>query len=142
MRDLLVLTLTTAGAAKLAASAQPVASAPDAAGDAVRYDRNCSWSRLCLGSNAPSAPAAAYYASLATAIKGWGVDFVKIDCMWPHLYEGTPQVYFNEDVAAECAAFTAAGSAATPPLGALGVATATTTPASFPCATTTTTSAA
>jgi hypothetical protein len=41
MRDLLVLTLTTAGAAKLAASAQPVACAPDAAGDAVRSDTTC-----------------------------------------------------------------------------------------------------
>jgi hypothetical protein len=39
------------------------------------------------------------------------VDFIKLDCMWPNLYEGTPQVYFNEDVVAEAGAFAAAGLA-------------------------------
>ena len=79
------------------------------ADQAARNDRNCSWSSTCAGSNAPSVAASAYYASVAAQIKSWGVALVKIDCLWPHLYEGTPQVYFNEDVEAMTAAFSAAG---------------------------------
>lgn len=37
----------------------------------------------------------------------FAVDFVKLDCMWPNKYEGTPQVYFNDDVIAYTSAFTA-----------------------------------
>lgn len=76
---------------------------------AARPDRNCSWSSTHLGSTAPSAPAAAYYASVARLIASWGVALVKIDCLWPNRYEGTPQQYFNEDVEAMTAAFSAAG---------------------------------
>ena len=32
-----------------------------------------------------------------------------VDCLWPHLYEGTPQQYFDEDVLAMTSAFSAAG---------------------------------
>jgi len=86
----------------------PIAGTPYTCADAVRMDRNCSWSSLNFGSNAPHPAAKAYYRALATKIDSWGVSLVKIDCMWPNKYEGTPQVYFNEDVEAETAAFRAA----------------------------------
>lgn len=98
------------GVPKAAAAARlPIAGTPFTADQAVRLDRNCSWSTTCLGSNAPSAPAAAYYASVAQQIASWGVGLVKIDCLWPNRVEGTPQVYFDEDVEAMTAAFGAAG---------------------------------
>lgn len=89
----------------------PIFGTAFTADQAVRNDRNCSWSSTCAGSNAPSAPAAAYYASVAAQIKSWGVSLVKVDCLWPHLYEGTPQVYFNEDVEAMTDAFRGVGLA-------------------------------
>jgi alpha-galactosidase len=75
----------------------PIAGTPYTCDQAVRYDRNCSWNSHTYGSN--GSPAAdAYYAALAAKVEGWGVSFVKFDCLWPHLYEGSPQTYFNEDV--------------------------------------------
>jgi hypothetical protein len=88
----------------------PIAGGGGATADqAAREDRNCSWSSTHFGSTAPSAPAAAYFASVASLIASWGVSLVKIDCLWPHLYEGTPQQYFDEDVLAMTSAFSAAG---------------------------------
>jgi len=88
----------------------PIAGGGGATADqAAREDRNCSWSSTHFGSTAPSAPAAAYFASVASLIASWGVSLVKIDCLWPHLYEGTPQQYFDEDVLAMTTAFSAAG---------------------------------
>ena len=74
--------------------------------DIVRLDRNCSWSSSCLGSTAPAGAAAAYYASVAASLVEMGVSFAKVDCLWPHLYEGVAaQQYFDEDVAAMTEAF-------------------------------------
>ena len=84
----------------------PIKGSGFTADQAARYDRNCSWSGDIYGSNAPSAAASAYYGSLAQSFAKLGAQFVKIDCLWPNLYEGTPQVYFNEDVVAETRAFT------------------------------------
>lgn len=76
----------------------PIAGTPFTCDQAVRFDRNCSWNSQTFGSN--GSPAAdAYYAALAAKVASWGVGFVKFDCLWPHLYEGAPQTFFNEDVA-------------------------------------------
>jgi len=89
----------------------PIAGSRFTARDAFRADRNCSWSSDTYGVRAGAA-ADAYYASLAAALASYGASFVKIDCLWPHLYEGTPQTYFNDDVDASLRAF----KAASPPL--------------------------
>lgn len=82
----------------------PIYNSQYTADQAVRYDRNCSWNGLTYGGNGGAA-AVAYYTALAQQIASWGVSLVKIDCMWPNRYEGTPQTYFNEDVDAELGAF-------------------------------------
>jgi hypothetical protein len=87
----------------------PIAGSAYTCDQAARLDRNCSWSSHTFGANGSPA-AAAYYASLAARVASWGVGFVKMDCLWPHLYEGTPQTYFNDDVAAATAAFAATGA--------------------------------
>jgi hypothetical protein len=94
-----------------AAAAQrlPILGSEFTCDEAARYDINCSWSSDTFGSNAPSQAAAAYYASLAATLASYGASFVKVDCLWPHLYEGTPQTYFNEEVVAVGEAFAARG---------------------------------
>lgn len=94
-----------------AAAAQrlPILGSQFTCDEAVRYDTNCSWSIDTWGSNAPSLAATAYYASLASTLASYGASFVKVDCLWPHLYEGTPQTYFNEEVVAVGSAFAARG---------------------------------
>ena len=67
------------------------------------------WDKMVLGTNAPSAAASAWYASLARYYSAQELDFIKIDCMWPHS-GGQP---FNEDVAAFAEAFSALAPAVT-----------------------------
>lgn len=85
----------------------PILNSTFSCDEAVRYDRNCSWASDTWGSNAPSEAANDYYASLAELFASYGASLVKVDCLWPHLYEGTPQTYFNEEVVAVGTAFAA-----------------------------------
>ena len=75
----------------------PIAGSPYTCDQAVRYDRNCSWNSHTYGSNGSPA-AAAYYASLAAKVQGWGVSLVKVDCLWPNRDEGLEEAYFDDDV--------------------------------------------
>jgi hypothetical protein len=86
----------------------PIAGSNYTCDQAVRLDANCSWNSHTYGSNGSPA-AAAYYASLAAKLVSWGITLVKMDCLWPHLYEGTPQPYFNEDVEGASTALKSAG---------------------------------
>jgi alpha-galactosidase len=50
----------------------PILGTNYTANEAVRLDRNCSWNDNNFGSNAPSEPASAYYASVANTVASWG----------------------------------------------------------------------
>ena len=70
--------------------------------DAASLERNCSWDAQIFGTNAPSAAASAWYESVAQVYLDYGLEWVKIDCMWP----GAPGAQrFDEDVAAFATAF-------------------------------------
>jgi alpha-galactosidase len=90
----------------------PIFNSSYTADQAVVYDRNCSWNSLTYGTHGGPA-AVAYYEALAANMASWGTSFVKVDCMWPNKYEGSPQVYFNEDVDAELGAFSTAAPSIT-----------------------------
>jgi hypothetical protein len=82
----------------------PIFNSSFTARDAAVLDRNCSWDAQILGTNAPSAAADAWYASIAQLYLDYGLSFVKIDCMWP----GSPGGQrFDEDVVAFATAFSA-----------------------------------
>ena len=88
----------------------PIANSSFTADQAARFDANCSWNSHTFGSNGSPA-AAAYYASLAAKLSGWGLALIKVDCLWPHKYEGVPQPYFDDDVVGVSDALKAAGLA-------------------------------
>ncbi len=80
----------------------PIAGAPGLTlQDAATYSLNCSWDSDVLGTNAPSAAASAWYASLARWYVAQDLDLIKIDCMWPSANH-TP---FNGDVLSFAEAF-------------------------------------
>lgn len=80
----------------------PIKDSPYLVRDAVSLTRNCTWDAATLGTNAPSPAASAWYKSLALWWVEQGLDFVKIDCMWP----GSPGgMFFDEDVVAFAEAF-------------------------------------
>lgn len=82
----------------------PIAGAPGLTlQDAATYSLNCSWDADVLGTNAPSAAASAWYASLARWYVAQDIDFIKIDCMWPAANR-TP---FDGDVLSFAEAFSA-----------------------------------
>lgn len=56
---------------------------------------NCSWDPSTLGTNAPSAAADAWYASLAKHYIANGLDFVKIDCM----FDSSTRWWYEDEVA-------------------------------------------
>lgn len=87
----------------------PIANSPFTADAAARWDRNCSWSGEALGTNAPSAAAAAYFASLGALWAEWGLDLVKVDCMYGPGRPGDP--VYTEDLVAFSAAMAAVGVA-------------------------------
>ena len=58
----------------------PIWNSTFTADQAARGDKNCSWDADNMGVLANDA-GRAYYASVAALYKGFGVDFVKIDCM-------------------------------------------------------------
>lgn len=82
----------------------PIAGAPGLTlADAATYSLNCSWDADVLGTNAPSAAASAWYASLARWYVAQDLDLIKIDCMWPSANH-TP---FDGDVLSFAQAFSA-----------------------------------
>ena len=75
---------------KAVAGRWPILGSSFTADEAARKDRNCSWSGENLGTNAPSAAATAYLASIAALWAEWQLDFVKIDCMYGPGRPGDP----------------------------------------------------
>ena len=77
----------------------PIAGSPFHAADAADTSDVCPWNAYNYGLN-PTQPAAqAYYDSLAQLYAGWGVDFIKIDCIANHPYKGEEIRMFSEAVA-------------------------------------------
>jgi alpha-galactosidase len=62
---------------------------------------SCSWDPNTMGTNAPSAAADAWYGSLADHYVANGLELVKIDCMYDHLW------WFESEVEAFARAFSA-----------------------------------
>jgi hypothetical protein len=74
----------------------PIAGSQFHAKDAAEISDVCPWNAYNYGLK-PSNPAAqAYYDSLARQYTGWGVDFVKIDCISDHPYKGDEIRMFAE----------------------------------------------
>lgn len=66
------------------AANSPIANSSFRAADAVGpASLNCEWSSHTAATNAPSAAATAYYLSVAEWYQRMGVDYVKVDCLWP-----------------------------------------------------------
>jgi alpha-galactosidase len=66
----------------------PIAGSNSHAVDAADTSDNCPWSDENFGVNTASPAAAAYYDSIAAQYAGWGVDFLKVDCIASHPYRG------------------------------------------------------
>lgn len=105
---------TIRGIPRAAAAARlPIAGSSFTCDQAVDVARPsaCSWNGYTYGCavNASSGrcvdAALAYYASLAALYKGWGIRFVKVDCMWGGPFQGA----YDADVIAFTEAFRDAG---------------------------------
>jgi len=80
----------------------PIAGVNATARDAVGSPTcNCPWNDHTVATNAPSVAANAYYDSVAAALAAQGVDFVKLDCMFPTSSAGP---YYDGELAAYTAA--------------------------------------
>ena len=66
----------------------PIAGTAYRAADAADPTDECPWNPFNYGLNTHSPAAQAYYDSLAAQYRGWGVDYVKIDCIASHPYKG------------------------------------------------------
>lgn len=65
----------------------PIADSPYHATDAVVTSDTCLWNSFNYGVK-PSSPAAqSYYDSILKLYAGWGVDFLKVDCIASHPYK-------------------------------------------------------
>jgi hypothetical protein len=77
----------------------PIAGSSFHAADAADTSDVCPWNAYNYGLD-PAQPAAqAYYDSLAQLYAGWGVDFIKIDCIADNPYKGEEIRMFSEAVA-------------------------------------------
>jgi hypothetical protein len=65
----------------------PIAGTSFHAADAANTSDTCPWNPFNYGLDA-SKPAQAYYDSIAQQYAGWGVDFLKVDCIADHPYKG------------------------------------------------------
>ena len=66
----------------------PIARTSFHAADAANTSDTCPWNPFNFGLD-PSKPAAqAYYDAMAQQYAGWGVDFLKVDCIADHPYKG------------------------------------------------------
>jgi hypothetical protein len=66
----------------------PIAGTAYHAADAADLTDECPWNPFNYGLNTHSPAAQAYYDSLAEQYRGWGVDYLKIDCIASHPYKG------------------------------------------------------
>jgi alpha-galactosidase len=66
----------------------PIAGTNFHANDAADTSDTCPWSNDNFGMTTANPAAAAYYDSIAALYAGWGVDFVKVDCIASHPYRG------------------------------------------------------
>ena len=77
----------------------PIAGSSFHAADAADTSDLCPWNKYNYGLD-PSKPAAqAYYDSLTALYAGWGVDFIKIDCICSHPYKPGEIRMFSEALA-------------------------------------------
>jgi alpha-galactosidase len=77
----------------------PIAGSSFHAADAADTSDLCPWNKYNYGLD-PSKPAAqAYYDSLTAQYAGWGVDFIKIDCICSHPYKPGEIRMFSEAIA-------------------------------------------
>jgi hypothetical protein len=63
-----------------------IAHSPYTAKEAAIEDDTCPWNNFMYGVQ-PVASGQAYYNSIMTMYAGWGVDFIKVDCISDHPYK-------------------------------------------------------
>lgn len=66
----------------------PIAGSSFHAADAANTSDTCPWNPFNYGLDASKPAAQAYYDSIAQQYAGWGVDFLKVDCIADHPYKG------------------------------------------------------
>ncbi|MGC1620444.1 MAG: glycoside hydrolase family 27 protein [Candidatus Acidiferrum sp.] len=66
----------------------PIAGSSFHAKAAADVSDTCPWNPYNYGVNTHSAAGQAYYDSIAKLYAGWGVDFLKVDCISSHPYKG------------------------------------------------------
>jgi alpha-galactosidase len=66
----------------------PIAGSSFHAADAANTSDTCPWNPFNYGLGASKPAAQAYYDSIAQLYAGWGVDFLKVDCIADHPYKG------------------------------------------------------
>ena len=66
----------------------PIAGTSFHAADAADTSDTCPWNPFNYGLDASKPAAQAYYDSIAQQYAGWGVDFLKVDCIADHPYKG------------------------------------------------------
>ncbi len=66
----------------------PIAGTSYHAKAAAEISDTCPWNTYNYGLNPHSPAAQAYYDSIARLYAGWGVDFLKVDCISSHPYKG------------------------------------------------------
>jgi hypothetical protein len=66
----------------------PIAGSSFHAKSAANVTDSCPWNPFNYGLKAGSPAAQAYYDSIALLYAGWGVDFLKVDCISSHPYKG------------------------------------------------------
>jgi alpha-galactosidase len=66
----------------------PIADSSFHAADAANTSDTCPWNPFNYGLDASKPAAQAYYDSIAQRYAGWGVDFLKVDCIADHPYKG------------------------------------------------------
>ncbi len=66
----------------------PIAGTSFRAKAAADTSDSCPWNTYNYGLNPRSLAAQAYYDSIARLYAGWGVDFLKVDCISSHPYKG------------------------------------------------------
>jgi alpha-galactosidase len=65
----------------------PIAGSSFHAADAANISDTCPWNPFNYGLDASKPAAQAYYDSIAQQYAGWGVDFLKVDCIADHPYK-------------------------------------------------------
>ena len=66
----------------------PIAGTSFHAADAANTLDTCPWNPFNYGLDASKPAAQAYYDSIVQQYAGWGVDFLKVDCIADHPYKG------------------------------------------------------